>query len=230
MTPRRPRCRERDCLRPGSRLVLSSGSDVEAVVSRLPCEVAYEEAVVVRASDLEPIVAAPPDHISANDVVAAADRRVVESEVDAALSSVENDVARNQIAACVLDCDAVSVAKGGCGRSRFGCPGREGRRLRFQPSGCLVPGCGPPGPPFFPPQQDPGRGVRDQVPLDQFVGGSLDVDAGPGFCRNSLLTIRTSCDSNNPIPSPSGAMLRLPELPRTRICADLKTTKPKEVF
>jgi hypothetical protein len=82
-----------------------------AVVSRPPCEVAYEEAVVVLASDLEPILAAPPDHISANDLVAAADRRLIEAEVDAVLRASRNDVARNQIAACVLDCDAVSVSR-----------------------------------------------------------------------------------------------------------------------
>ena len=196
-------------------------------LARLPCE----EAVVVLASDLEPILAAPPDHISANDVVGAADRRLIESEVDAVLSSVENDVARNQIAACVLDRDAVSVSREAVAGDHVSVATAEqdARSVSNEAVASYLVAVRPVRP-LFAPEQDAGRGVRDQVPLDQVVGGSLDVDAGPGFRRNSLSTIRTSCDSNNPIPSPSGAMLRLPELPRTRICADLKTTKPKKVF
>jgi hypothetical protein len=136
--------------------------------------------VVVLASDLEPILAAPFDRVSANDVVAAADRRLVESEVDAGLSSVENDVEPNQVAACVLDRDAISVSREAVAGDHVSvAPGEEDAGcVSKEAIGSHLVAVRPVGPPF-PPEQDPGRGVRDQVPLDQVVRRSLDVDAGP---------------------------------------------------
>ena len=187
---------------------------------------------MVRASDNEPFPAFPPDHISANDVVAAADRRLVEPEVDAAISSVENDVERNQIAASVLDRDAVSVSREAvagdhvsvaAGEEDAGCVSNEAVASYLVAVG--------PVPPAFPPEQEPQGEEREiRFPLIKLPAEAWTWMPGPGFRLNELLMIRTSCDSNNPIPSPSGAMLRLPELSRTRICADLKTTKPKKVF
>ena len=74
-------------------------------------DVAFQDAVVVLPSDVEAIVAAPPDLISPKDVVDAADRRRVESEIDAVLSGVNDEVARDQVAASLLDRDAVSVSE-----------------------------------------------------------------------------------------------------------------------
>ena len=57
--------------------------------------------------DQEPILTAVPDPVSADDVVGAAG----DSEVDARMVSVNDDVVRDQVAAAVLDPDPVAASE-----------------------------------------------------------------------------------------------------------------------
>ena len=84
--------------------------DVEAVVPRSLGDVALQEAVAVLLHDHEPVHAAVSDPVSADDVVGAADERMLDSEADARAVSVRDEVVRDEVAVPLLDPDAVAAS------------------------------------------------------------------------------------------------------------------------
>src|SRR4051812_18907216 len=63
--------------------------------------------MVILAPDQERVLAAAPDHVSADKVVMAANRRRTECEVDPGFARADNVIARDEIAVSLLDRDAV---------------------------------------------------------------------------------------------------------------------------
>ena len=123
------------------------------------------------------------------------------------------------------------LGRGGCGRSRFGCRGRRGCRQLFRtkrlPRTSLR---SPRSEPWSPPIRTPGLECENRFPLIKLPWNHRRGCPARG-CRGTCCPRSGGhAEPNTPIPSPSGAMLSLPELSRTRLRADSLTTKPNKVF
>ena len=132
--------------------------------------------------DQEPSLAAVPDDVAADKVVAAADRRLVSAEANPGPVRADDDVAGDQVAVSLLEPR---------------CPPRL-REMRFRAITLRLPEPTRIPEPRFrtiwlpltrlrsalnsagPLQEDSGPVAREHVSLDQVVGGAGDVDAGPG--------------------------------------------------
>jgi hypothetical protein len=71
---------------------------------------------------------------------------------------------------------------------------------------------------------------ENEFPLITFLVDSSTWMPGPGLPENELPWTRMRVEPNIPIPSPSGAMLSLPVLPRTTLRADWTMRNPKKAF
>ena len=85
--------------------------DVEAIASSGSRHVAAEEAVAVRRCDHERVPATASDHISAENIVGAAEAGSLECEMDAVPPGTNDDVAGDPVAAPLLDQDSTLVAQ-----------------------------------------------------------------------------------------------------------------------
>src|SRR3954454_2084900 len=83
--------------------------DVEAILARADGDVALQTAMAIFASDQERILAAGPDEVSADEVVATANGRRIECKADPGLVRADNVIAGDQVAVPLLDRDAVSA-------------------------------------------------------------------------------------------------------------------------
>ena len=139
-------------------------------------------------SDQEPIAAAVPDQISADDVVAPPSGGV-DPEADARSASVNDDVVGDQVAVSLLDPDAArGLGRCGFGRSRFGCRGRAGspapfRTKRLRRTRLRVASL----------QEDSVASLREnRFPLIRLsVESNATWMPGWALCRNELFRIRT---------------------------------------
>jgi hypothetical protein len=83
--------------------------DVETVVARSDGDVALQEAMTVLLRDQEPVAAAASDKIAADDIVRTSDPLwPIEAEADAYRANANDDVSGDQVAASLLDPDAVA--------------------------------------------------------------------------------------------------------------------------
>ena len=110
--------------------------DVEAILSRADGDVALQAAMAILPSDQERILAAAPDRVPADDVVAAADRRPIECEVDPGPRGPTM-----LLRATRLPCPFSIAMPSPPFEMRFRAitflvPGQRGRRQSFERSGC----------------------------------------------------------------------------------------------
>src|SRR5204863_7215780 len=94
--------------RPIARQLHRLALDVEAVISRAPGDVALEEAVAGLPYDLVVIPAAVSDQVVADGVVGAAEERVLDSETDARMVCMGDEVVGDEVAVPLLDSDPVA--------------------------------------------------------------------------------------------------------------------------
>src|SRR3954454_17831326 len=86
--------------------------DVEAILSRADGDVALQTDMAIFASDQERILAAGPYEVSTDGVVAAADGRGINCEVDARPARAIKAIAGAQVALPLLDGHAAHVFEG----------------------------------------------------------------------------------------------------------------------
>src|SRR6476620_6951039 len=144
--------------------------DVETVISRADCDVALQTAIAILASDEERILATVPDHIPADEVVAAADRGPIECEVDPGVSRSDNVVASDQVAMPLLDRDAIPAFDDAVSGDHVVAGRAE------DDSGIVANDSIAPHLITVPSHQDSGAVPREDVALDQVLVGVIDVD------------------------------------------------------
>jgi len=145
---------------------------VEAVVSGALGDVALQEAVVVLLIDQEPILAASFDPIPADDVVLAAEQRVLDPEGDARPARVDDEVPGNQVAVSVLNLNAVPAPEDAVSGDHVSTAGAKDHGLAIpnEAVACYLIA-------VVALHQDPLVVAGDQVPLDLVMGRFAAEDA-----------------------------------------------------
>jgi len=117
--------------------------DVEAILSRADGDIALQTAMAIFASDQERVLAAGPNEVSTDEVVAAADGRGIDCEVDARPARADDDIAGDQVAVSLLDGDAAHVFEGSVSGDHVSAAGANEDAGIVSSASVAEPRCGP---------------------------------------------------------------------------------------
>ncbi len=141
-----------------------------------PGDVELQEAVALLSPDQEPVAAAVPHAVSADDVVGAADRRMPDPEADAGAASMSDHVVGDQVAVSLLDPDPFAASEDPVSGDHVAAAGTK----RDPPAVTDEPIVSDPKA-LAPLQEEPFAVVaRHDVAPDQGVGGTNGVDSETG--------------------------------------------------